>query len=65
MKCASCGISVFKTPLARVSPKGEIPAVWWCEKCLREKEPELAKNIKEDELPVIEGLVNTFYFGLN
>lgn len=45
--CEKCNVSVFKYPLRRVSPIGEI-GVFWCDKCIEQNEPELHKNIKED-----------------
>ena len=35
-------------PLQRVNEKG-VNGIWWCEPCIEKHEPELAKNIKQDE----------------
>lgn len=50
MKCIICGISVRKTILHRTNPKGQMPAGWTCLPCIEKKEPELAKNIKQELL---------------
>lgn len=48
MKCDKCNTSVMKRPLKRVNEKG-VSGIWWCETCIQENEPELYKNLKEDE----------------
>ena len=58
--CDNCGVSVFVKPLHRVNPKGEI-GIAWCEDCLKDKEPELARNIEEDETPLEKTLKGWFY----
>jgi len=55
MNCAKCGISVFIKSLYRVNPKGE-KGTWWCKDCLQKVEPELYKNIMEDEPRVLKDL---------
>lgn len=55
MNCAKCGISVFIKSLYRVNPKGE-KGTRWCKDCLKKLEPELYKNIMEDELQVLKDL---------
>ena len=50
-KCEKCGASVFGQPLQRVNPVGQI-GIWWCEPCIARHEPELARNIREDETDV-------------
>ena len=48
MKCDKCNTSVMTRPLKRVNKKG-VSGIWWCEPCIQENEPELYKNLKEDE----------------
>lgn len=57
MECAKCKVSVFEKNLKRVNEKGE-KGIWWCEDCLRIHEPELYKNIKEDETPAEKDIIN-------
>lgn len=47
MRCAKCNISGSKAHLERVSPEGETP-VLWCMKCIQLHEPELYRNILEE-----------------
>lgn len=60
MECAKCGISVFKRPLKRINPKGEL-GIWWCEVCLLKYEPELYKNEIADETPIEKTLKSICY----
>ena len=60
MNCVKCGVSVFKSPLKRVNSIGE-DAIWWCEPCLRVYEPELYRNLKEDETNVEKTLKSFNY----
>ena len=64
MKCKKCGISVMKAPLQRVNEKG-VDGIWWCEPCIKLHEPELSKNIKEDETQVEKDLKNILGFKTN
>jgi len=48
MNCINCGVSALKKPLSRTNPKGQPDAGWMCQDCIKEKEPELHKNLKED-----------------
>lgn len=59
-KCNNCGVSVFKKPLSRVNPKGE-KGIFWCDDCIKKNEPELYKNIKEDESDIEKDLKKIFY----
>lgn len=61
MKCKKCGISVMKAPLQRVNEKG-VDGIWWCEPCIEKHEPELARNIKEDETQVEKDLKDILGF---
>jgi hypothetical protein len=61
MKCEKCGISVMKAPLQRVNEKG-VYGIWWCEPCIATNEPELARNIKEDETQVEKDLKDILGF---
>lgn len=45
MKCASCKIQ--GKVLYRVNEIG-IDGIFWCDECIKKKEPELHKNIMED-----------------
>jgi len=60
MNCAKCGCSVFDRPLMRINPKGEV-GIWWCEPCVKQYEPELYKNEKEDESKIEKTLKKIFY----
>ncbi len=60
MKCAKCGVSVMNIPLERVNPKGE-NGIWWCHNCIKKHEPELFKNMKEDETEVEKKLKDWAY----
>lgn len=60
MECSKCNISVFKKPLKRVNVYGEI-GIWWCEDCIKKYEPELYKNIMEDETQVEKDLKKICY----
>ena len=48
MECANCGCHVSKRPLQRVNETG-VDGIWWCEPCIAKNEPELYRNIMEDE----------------
>lgn len=48
MACGKCGISVMIRPLQRVNKPGEA-GEFWCEPCIGKHEPELLKNILEEE----------------
>lgn len=60
MKCNKCEISVMEAPLQRVNEKG-IDGIWWCEPCIKKHEPELAKNIKQDESKIEKDLKEICY----
>ncbi len=59
-KCDKCGVSVMKEPLLRVNPVG-IDGIFWCMPCIKANEPELARNIEEDEPQVMKDLKSIFY----
>ena len=48
MKCINCGVPMFNKPLSRTNPKGQPNAGWMCQDCIKDKEPELYQNLKED-----------------
>lgn len=56
--CANCGSSVLNGPLIRVNEKG-VKGIFWCEECVKTKEPELYKNETEDG--VLNDLKNICY----
>jgi len=58
--CGKCGISVMIRPLQRVNSMGET-GVFWCEFCIKCHEPELYKNIMEEESDVEKELKKMFY----
>ncbi|MFD2922014.1 hypothetical protein ACFS6H_20000 [Terrimonas rubra] len=60
MKCYKCNVSVFTAPLSRVNPTGE-DGIFWCDECIKKHEPELYKNLKEDEPDVLKDLKNICY----
>jgi len=60
MCCQYCGVSVFNKPLKRISEIGK-DAKWACESCLRRHEPELYKNIMEEENGVEKTLKKGLY----
>jgi len=60
IKCKNCGTSVFDAPLLRVNPIGQ-DGIWWCAKCLEKHEPELYKNLKEEETDVEKVLKEMLY----
>ena len=62
MNCKKCGVSVFKKPLERVNPIGEL-GIWWCHDCLKKHEPELYRNMIEDQTPVEIDLKKWAYEG--
>lgn len=47
-KCNNCGKDVFKDKITlhRMNPKGEIPAIWWCEECCEENGVPIDNEIK-------------------
>lgn len=45
----------MERPLKRVNEKG-VNGVWWCMPCIEKHEPELFRNIKEDESEFIKTL---------
>lgn len=47
MNCTNCGVSCFNKPLSRTNPLGQPDAGWMCQDCIKEKEPELYKNLQE------------------
>jgi Zn-finger protein len=51
----------MKAPLQRVNEKG-VGGIWWCEPCIEAHEPELARNIKEDETKVEKDLKDILGF---
>lgn len=51
----------MKAPLQRVNEKG-VDGIWWCEPCIEKHEPELARNIKEDETQVEKDLKDILGF---
>lgn len=59
MRCEKCGVSVMKTPLHRVNEKG-VDGIWWCMSCIEGEEPELSKNIKEEETEIERILKKAF-----
>lgn len=59
-KCNRCGIDVSKRPLMRINCMG-IPGIFWCELCVKEQEPELYNNLKEDESDAEQTLKQIFY----
>lgn len=63
MKCIKCGCSCTERMLHRTTPKGQDPD-WMCMPCIEKHEPELAKNIKQDDditlLNTIESAVKTW-----
>ena len=63
MNCEKCGASVFDKTLHRTKPKGQPDAGWMCLDCIKALEPELAKNIKEDDAPsgVLKSLEKIMY----
>jgi len=60
MNCKKCNVSVFKEPLQRVNPKGEA-GIFWCWNCIRKHEPELYRNLKEEETQLDRDLKGLFY----
>lgn len=48
MKCINCKVSMFDKPLSRTNPVGQPDAGWMCQDCIKNKEPELYKNLKND-----------------
>lgn len=62
MKCAKCNVSVMDKPLTRVNPKDKI-GIFWCWACLKQHEPELYKNEKEDADEVLKILIDEIYDG--
>lgn len=60
MDCAKCGISCMKKPLNRVNPLG-VTGIFWCNDCIKKYEPELYKNIIEDEPQIVKDLENICY----
>ena len=58
--CDYCGISVMKEPLQRVNEFGK-EGIWWCEPCIEKEEPELYRNIKEDEDDFDRDIKEIFY----
>lgn len=61
MKCIICGISVIDKMLHRTNPKGQSDAGWMCMPCIENTQPELAKNIKEDQTPFEKDIPAIFY----
>ncbi len=47
MNCVVCGVSAFKKPLSRTNPIGSENAGFMCQDCIKIKEPELYKNLKD------------------
>lgn len=39
---------MFDKPLSRTNPKGQPDAGWMCQDCIKLKEPELYRNLKDD-----------------
>ena len=39
---------MFDKPLSRTNPKGQPDAGWMCQDCIKIKEPELYKNLKDE-----------------
>jgi hypothetical protein len=54
MKCIYCG--KYHLTLHRTNPKGQPNPGWACLPCIEIKEPELAKNIKEEGTEVEDDL---------
>ena len=55
MNCHNCNKSV--SHIIRTNPKGEI-GVFWCEKCLKNKEPELFDNYKQEDKQVMDAIIS-------
>lgn len=51
MECNNCKKEIDL--LHRVNEKG-VDGIWWCGKCIKEKEPELYKNIQEEDSIVFD-----------
>lgn len=47
-KCIKCGCSMNERMLHRTSPIGK-SANWMCMPCIEKYEPELAKDLKQDD----------------
>jgi len=58
--CGKCGVSIQVQPLYKVSDKDE-PIAFWCEPCIKQHEPELHKNERE-EIGDIMDIVNDIYY---
>lgn len=59
-KCNKCECSVFVKPLTRVNEMG-IDGIFWCDDCVKKYEPELYKNLKEEEPIILKDLINIMY----
>jgi Zn-finger protein len=60
MKCEKCGISVFKAPLTRANPVGEI-GVWWCYNCIKTHKPDVWEEKIKGLTPVEKDLIKICY----
>lgn len=48
MECVCCKVGFTTKMLFRTNPVGQSDAGWMCEKCIKNKEPELYQNMKSD-----------------
>lgn len=56
--CIVCNCSVIDKPLHRTQPKGQSPN-FMCIDCIKKQEPELAKNILEEDYNLINAILPT------
>ena len=47
--CKKCGVACTSKMLHRTNPTGQSDGGWMCLECIESEEPELYKNIVEDE----------------
>jgi hypothetical protein len=52
----NCGTSVVTTPLHRVNPLGELPAVWGCEPCANDGLITLNEPVDDDTRELLDTL---------
>lgn len=60
MKCGKCGVSVMERPLERINEKG-IDGIFWCWPCIDLHEPELGRNLREDQSDVEKLIITDSY----
>jgi len=65
MKCIKCGCSCAERMLHRTKPKGQMNAGWMCLPCIEKDEPELAKNIKQDDDMVLLNTIEDWAKSIN